>query len=664
MNHRLLALLAAGLSLLAPAFARAAEERPFVHPLFSDGVVLQRDVAVPVWGWAAPGEAVTVEFAGQKLAATAGADGKWMAKLAAMKASAEPRVLAVSGAAAGHKLRIANVVVGDVWLCSGQSNMEMGIGACNVPDEIAAADFPMIRLLTVQKKVAYEPVDLITGSWAPCSPETVAANGWGGFSAAGYFFGRELHRAQEIPIGLIHSSWGGTICEAWTSAEGLAPLADFNDRVASVQAVAEQNRKGPPGADAIEAWYAKNDPGTQAGFDKADADDASWKTMELPKSWEDAGLPNYDGLVWFRRTFDAPADWADKDLTLGLGPIDDIDTTYINGRKIGSKEIWNQERVYRIPRGVVKAGRNVIAIRVLDTAGAGGINGQPGQMRVGPAGDASSSVPLAGAWKYKDTAPMSKVAGSPAVTQNNNPNVCTVLYNGMIAPLLPFPIKGAIWYQGESNASRGYQYRSLLPAMIADWRARFGVGDFPFFIVSLANFMQQPGQPVDDDWAELREAQMLTARNGKNVGLAIAIDIGDAGDIHPKNKKEVGRRLALSAQALAYGRKIEFSGPWYQSMAVEGGKVRLAFDHAGSGLVAKGDKLTGFAIAGEDRKFVWADAAIDGATVVVSSPAVPKPVAVRYAWSANPVCNLYNGDGLPAVPFRTDDFPLRSVNNK
>lgn len=663
MMKRLFVLLVAGLWLVVPSFA--ADEHPFVHPLFSDGVVLQRDAKVPVWGWATPGETVTVEFAGQKESAKAGADGKWMVKLAAMKASAEPRAMAISASTSDHKVQIANVVVGDVWLCSGQSNMEMGIGACNVPDEIAAADFPMIRLLTVMKKVSYDPVDLFNGSWASCSPATVIANGWGGFSAAGYFFGRELHKALNIPIGLIHSSWGGTICEAWTSAEGLAPLDDFKDRVTQVKQIAADKRAGVKSEDENEAWYAKNDPGTAAGWAKPDADDASWKGADISKPWEQNGLENYDGIGWYRRAFDAPADWAGKDLTLSLGPIDDIDTTFFNGEKIGSKDVWNAERVYKVPGKLVKVGRNVIAIRVFDNQGGGGMYGNPANVHVAPADKSGAAIALGDGWKLKDSVAISKLNSRPAgATGDNNPNVSTVLFNGMIAPLLPFPIKGAIWYQGESNAGRGYQYRALLAAMIADWRAHFGVGDFPFYIVSLANFMGQPTQPSEDGWAELREAQMLNAKNGKNVGLAIAIDIGDAADIHPKNKKEVGHRLALAALAQAYGQKIEFSGPWYRDMKIEDGKIRLNFDHTGGTLVAKGDKLTGFAIAGEDRKFVWADAVIDGDTVVVSSPTIAKPVAVRYAWNANPVCNLYNLFGLPAVPFRTDDFPPISLNNK
>ena len=651
-------LIAAALALLAVQSLRAAEPRPFLHPLFSDGAVLQRGLPVPVWGWAGPGEKVTVEFAGQKASTIAGADGKWMARLPALEASDQPRVLRAAGITTAREVQ--NVVVGDVWVCSGQSNMEMGIGVCDVPAEIAAANHPMIRLLSVPRKVAYEPQELFAGSWAPCTPETVSAGGWGGFSAVGYFFGRELHRDLKVPIGLIHTSWGGTICEAWASAEGLAPLPDFTDAVAGVQATAQALRDGGGTPDTIEAWYRKNDPGTAAGWQAPEFDDTAWVSAPQPGLWEQSGLPGFDGIVWLRKSFDAPAAWEGRELTLSLGPVDDIDTTWINGVKVGSMEVWNQPRVYKIPAGMVKPGRNVIAVRVLDGASGGGICGQVAQMFIGPAGNEQGSLLLAGAWRRKDSTPMRSLNGMPGQASLNKPNVPTVLFNGMISPLLPYAIKGAIWYQGVSNAGRGYQYRSLLPAMITDWRAHFGVGDFPFYIVSLANFQQSSPQPSENDaWAELREAQAMTAKNLKNCGLAVAIDIGDAADIHPKNKLEVGRRLALAALARAYGRDIAYSGPWYKGLTIEEGKIRLTFEHA-KGLAAKDGKLTGFAIAGEDRKFVWADAVIDGETVVVSSPAVPKPAAVRYAWHVNPVCNLINAAGLPAVPFRTDDWPVSS----
>ncbi len=637
---------------------------PFVHPLFSDHAVLQRQVKVPVWGWTSPGTKVTVQFAGQTKTATAGPDGKWMVRLDSMPASTEHRTLVISAGPNDPSVTIQDVLVGDVWLCSGQSNMEMGIGVCNVTSDIAAANFPEIRLLTVPHLVATEPVKTLETHWSPCSPVTVMQGLWGGFSAAGYFFGRELYTQLKIPIGLIHSSWGGTIAEAWTSPEGLQPLGDFAGRIKEV-AAAKPGEKIDFAVE-YENWCQKNDPGTQHGWAKAECDTSSWKAANLPGPFEQAGLPDFDGIVWFRRTFEVPAAYSGRPLKLGLGPVDDIDTTWINGVKVGQMNRYDLNRVYRIPAEVLKPGANSIAVRVLDTGGAGGMVGKPEQMFIKP-DDASAGDPvtLAGAWQMRDSAALARLPAPPVFPDVNNPNVVTVLYNGMIAPLLPFAIKGAIWYQGESNAGRAEQYRRLLPAMIRDWRQRFGVGEFPFYVVQLAAFQPVHDQPRDNDWAELREAQALTAAEVPNCGLAVAIDIGEANDIHPKNKAEVGRRLALCALAKTYGKKLESSGPWYRGMKVRGNEIRLSFTHEGGGLAAKGGgELQGFAIAGEDHKFVWANARIEGRSVVVSSPSVPKPVAVRYGWDINPVCNLYNQSGLPAVPFRTDDWPMITRGKK
>ncbi len=624
--------------------------------------MLQRGVEVPVWGWTTPGEPVTVEFAGIVRQTRAGADGRWQVRMPVGPASAEPRVLRVEGPTLDQRVAVSNVVVGDVWICSGQSNMEMGIGACAMPEEVAAAQYPLIRLLTVPKAVRYERISSAAMSWQPCTPQTVAAGGWGGFSAAGYFFGRELHQKLGIPVGLIHSSWGGTICEAWASAEGLRPLADFRERLDFVGQVAEQLRTGATSDAARQAWFAQNDPGTAAGWAKPGLDEAGWTEIRLPTGGAD-NTPDFDGVLWVRTSFEAPAAWAGRDLMVELGPVDDADTTYVNGEAVGGVEGWMQPRSYRVRGRLVQAGRNTLAVRVLDTAGMGGLTGQPGLARVFPAGQPDQAVALAGAWRLKTSAPLASVQGRPPGSDVNNPNVSTVLFNGMIAPLLPYAIKGAIWYQGESNAGRGRQYRDLLPAMIADWRHQFGVGDFPFYIVSLAAFSPPTAAPVESDWAELRESQAWTARNVKNCGLAVTIDIGDAADIHPKNKRDVGRRLAWAALAQTYGLPIPYSGPWYREMAVEEGRLRLRFDHA-AGLTARGGALTGFAVAGEDRRFVSAEAVIEGDSVVVSSPAVAKPVAARYAWHAHPVCNLFNGAGLPAVPFRTDTWPGITDANK
>ena len=641
--------------LLSLSAASAAEQHPFLHPLFCDHAVLQRDASVPVWGWSEPGAKISVSFAGQTRTTVADKNGKWLLKLKSMRASTEPRTLSVTNFTTHESAAANDVLVGDVWLCSGQSNMEMGVGACNATNDIATANFPLIRLLTVPRRIATEPVDTLACQWLPCSPDTIKQGAWAGFSATGFFFGRELHRELNIPIGLIHSSWGGTVAEAWTSAEGLAPLADFN---AAVQNVREQaaGKKQIDYSEIFEKWCQQKDAGSQQGWASATTFDGSWKSVVMPQYFEQTGLPDYDGTVWFTREFELPTEWAGKDVKLELGQIDDIDTTWINGAKVGQMNRYDLFRNYTIPASVLKSGKNRITIRVLDTGGNGGFTGPAERLKLSLAGDNSAApVSLAGNWLMHDSTPLAQLGAPPQIPDAGNPNVTTVLYNGMIAPLLPFAIKGAIWYQGEANADRAKQYQRLLPAMIGDWRQRFGVGQFPFYIVQLAAFQATNAAPRENNWAELREAQALTAKNFPNCGLALAIDIGDAADIHPKNKQEVGRRLALAALAQTYGKKNEFSGPWYRAMKMDGRKIRLKFDHADGGLFAKGGKLTGFAIAGADKKFVWADAVIDGKAVVVSSPEVAQPVAVRYAWDINPVCNLYNQAGLPAVPFRTDE---------
>jgi sialate O-acetylesterase len=342
--------------------------------------------------------------------------------------------------------------------------------------------------------------------------------------------------------------------------------------------------------------------------------------------------------------------------SLHLGPIDDRDTTFFNGVKVGGLDLYNLPRNYPIPSKLVHAGKNTIAVRVLDTGGAGGIWGQPDDMKIEPAGQNNGSVSLAGDWRYRDSLPLAKAATPPPSppAAGANPNVPTVLYNAMIAPLAPFAIKGAIWYQGESNAGRAVQYRTLLPTMIRDWRNRFEVGEFPFLIVQLASFQDTKPEPAESNWAELREAQSLAAKTAGHSATASAIDIGEAKDIHPKNKQEVGRRLALAARAIAYGEDVEFEGPTFKSMEIQGSRAILHFDHVGGGLEANDGPLKGFAIAGPDGKFVWGEATIDGDKVIVSSPKIDHPAAVRYAWADNPAANLNNKAGLPANPFRTD----------
>lgn len=650
--------------LLAPVWtvsarADAAPALPFLHPLFANDMVLQRDLPDPIWGWTDPGTKVTVSMNGKTADATAGPDGKWMAKLGPFSAGG-PYELTVSGP---KEVKLTNVLVGDVWICSGQSNMEMGIGnGKDAQQEIAAADHPLIRLFTVAKHVATEPQKLFVekgdeNKWLVCSPQNIMVGDWAGFSAAGYFFGRDLQEKLKIPIGLIHTSWGGTVAEAWTSGEALDAMPDFADALRAVRSVVPANTSEPL-EQQIAKWYARVDPGTGAGgadWAATALPDQDWKTIKLSSTWENAEgeLQKLAGVVWFRKTLEIPAEWIGEPLKLHLGHFADRETTWVNGTLIGGHNAANDQRDYLIPAELTKDGKITIAIRVLSLGGHGPIGDPPQQLKLDHGSDAPT--PLTGDWKYKVGATLAK-SGGPPQPPSNNPNQTTVLYNGMIAPLIPFAIKGAVWYQGESNADRWMQYRTLLPTMIKDWRSRFGVGEFPFFIVQIAAFMAESDQPQEAPWPGLREAQALTAQNVGHSGIAIATDIGDAKDIHPKNKQEVGRRLALDAEAIAYGQDVEYAGPTFKEIETKDGQVVLHFTHLGGGLDIKGGgPLKGFAIAGEDKKFVWADAKVDGDTVVVSSPMVPHPVAVRYAWENNPAkANLFNKAGLPAPPFRTD----------
>jgi sialate O-acetylesterase len=651
-----LGLLSAAFAALTMASAPADEAKPFLHPLFTDNMVLQRGVADSVWGWTTPGQTVTVSLDGKTAQGVAGTDGKWTAKIGPFKEGG-PYTLTVKGT---QTVTRQNVLIGDVWLCSGQSNMQFGIGnTLHAEDEIAAANYPNIRLFMVGNQIATVPNPTpSSGTWDVCTPQTVKQGGWNGFSAVGYFFGRGLSQDLHVPIGLIESNWGGTPAEAWTSTEALSTMADFRPTLAAMKQI--QANGGD--IDALMApWYARHDPGSAGKtWANTDLNTADWKPIALPVLFQEAGIPELsstNGVVWFRREFDLPAAWAGKDLTLHLGPIDDRDTTYVNSVKVGGLNAYDAPRDYTVPATVLKPGRNVIAVRVLDTGGKGGIYGKPEQMKLEAAGAPAPPVSLAGLWLCR--------LGTPLITDDpvpqlpgNGPNEPTVLYNGMIAPLVPFGLKGAIWYQGEANAGNGKQYQTLLPTMIGDWRSRFGT-ELPFYIVQLANFdpSYKPGAlapPAKSSWAELREAQLLTSQHLPKTGLAVTVDVGDAGDIHPKDKQDVGHRLVLAAEALTYGKKLEYSGPQYQSMTVEGNMVRLKFTHLGGGLVAKGgDKLLGFEVAGSDGQFVWADAKIDGDTVVVSAASVPNPTDVRYAWADNPICNLTNKADLPASPFRT-----------
>ena len=637
-----------------------------VPSFFSDNMVLQRDMPVPIWGWADAGGRVEVSMAGQHASAVACCKGRWMVKLQPMKAGG-PFELTVSGQ---NTLSFKNVMVGEVWIASGQSNMQMPVkvgdyGVINSEQEVKEANYPNIRLLTVPDTTSATPEnDVTTAGWKLCSPETVPE-----FSAAAYFFGRDLYKNLNVPIGLIHTSWGGTPAESWTSREALMTMPYFKKVIEEMDAAAGKSAELKKQYNAQNAEWEKSIDAKDAGLSAGTAIWAGlgvktkdWGTMILPTFWENAGLPWFDGVVWFRKEFDLPPACAGKDAVLHLGSINDSERVWFNGEEIrlpAPPKVWTEHRAYPVPGRLVRGGKNVALVRVYDMGNMGGITGEKGDLRFEVPG--MEPLPLAGEWKYKIGINLKDLGPRPELPMNllAPQNAPAYLYNAMINPLIPYAMRGVIWYQGESNAGRAYQYRTLFPLMIRDWRQRWHEGDFPFLFVQLANFDADggtPTEPADDAWAELREAQLMTL-SLPNAGMASTIDIGLSHNIHPTNKQEVGRRLALAAEHIAYGEDIVYSGPENSSMKVEGNTIRLWFIHKGSGLVAKDSVLKGFAIAGEDKKFVWADAKIDGDTVVVSSPKVGKPVAVRYGWSDDPVISLYNKEGLPATPFRTDNWP-------
>ena len=520
----------------------------------------------------------------------------------------------------------------------------------NYQKEVSAADYPNIRLLHVEHVTSTQPesdIKVRDNGWQVCSPQTIP-----NFSATAYFFGREISEKQNVPVGLIHTSWGGTNVESWISGKVLQEMPDFSNVVEEVCAMPDKTTMKAEYLKTLEAWNNRVDEGFSAGKPvraEASLDDSNWAKMKFPGMVEEQGLNGFDGLIWLRRTVDIPASWAGKKVQLILGTIDDNDITYWNGREVGRTTGYSIQRNYTVPGKLVKAGQLSLAIRIVDT---GGGCGMPNDLYLRSAN--GEQISLAGEWKYQVAADARK-DGMPPKDMSENPNLPTSLYNAMIHPLVPYGIRGAIWYQGENNASRAYQYRELFPLVIENWRKDWGK-DFPFYFVQLANFKPVSQKPVDSDWAELREAQTRTL-SVANTGMAVIIDKGEANDIHPKDKQAVGHRLALIARAKTYGEQMPYSGPMYHSYEVDGDKIILSFDHTEGGLKSgDGKALQGFSIAGRDHKFHWAKAEIQGDKIVVSSPEVLYPVAVRYGWADNPVCNLYNGAGLPASPFRTDDW--------
>ena len=616
--------------------------------IFGDNMVLQRNKPIPVWGWADANEKITVRFDHQTKSVEADKNGNWKINLDKESAGG-PFQLVVKGK---NTITFNNVLVGEVWICSGQSNMEMPVEGWgkvnNYQQEIAAANYPKIRHIKIPNTINTKPQkDISQSEWKICSPETV-----GDFTAAGYFFARELYNQLKVPIGLINTSWGGTHVETWTSGEAFENSNEFKSMIAQMPSLNLDSLAKVR----IEASMKKIEmlqgtlpaAGETASWEMTDFDDSKWPQMQLPSLWEQKQLGDLDGVVWFRKTVDVSENDAGKEAILELAMIDDNDVTYVNGVKVGGINSYNQHRKYTIPTGVLKAGKNIIAVRVEDTGGGGGIYGDSTDMKLTID---KNIISLAGNWTFK----VEQIYGNAnSVGPNSYP---TLLFNAMVHPLIPFAFEGVIWYQGETNADRAYQYRKAFPLMIADWRKHWGAGDFPFYFVQLASFNAANGNSKKGStWAELREAQTMTL-SLPNTGMAVTTDIGNSTDIHPKDKQDVGKRLAAIALHHVYKKDIVYSGPVYQSMKVDGNKIIINFTNIGSGLMAKYGVLKGFEIAGFGQQFYPATAIIEGDHVVVHSDEISYPVAVRFGWMDDAgEDNLFNKEGFPASPFRTDHW--------
>lgn len=661
--------------------------------ILSDHMILQRSPGTRIWGTAGPGEEITVILGTLMETARAGEDGKWLVLLNLEDAAPGPFEMIVEGK--GDKLIVSDVLVGEVWLASGQSNMEMVLQGTKEADaEIACSSNPQIRQFLVAKNASETPTEDCEGQWVLAGPETSGA-----FSAAGYYFIRRLNHELHTPIGLVHSSWGGVQVEAWTSPQAMdsnPELAEGQDRafqeIRDFPVLLAEYRKAYPKW--LKCTSRDDHPADPAAFASENVDLTDWQPLKLPGDIVCNASPTC-GAFWIRKEVLLPAECEGKPIAVGLEVIQGFETVYWNGHKIGEMTSQNmpgegcrryEEFGYSVPANLVKSGSNTLAVRIFSPERVPSLTGYAPCIQAGP-------VLLEGQWFAKEeytlpicdvNCPLPVPKAPPAARPKHY--MPGYLFNGMILPILPYTIRGAIWYQGEGNGTRAWQYRTSLPLMIADWRARWQQGDFPFYLCQLANFQPKNSTPTESDWAELRESQS-NVLDLPNTGMAVLIDLGEADDVHPRNKRDVGERLAKIALAKDYGKDIAFSGPVYQEMRIEAGKIHLKFGHTEGGLIAsalpatyeicsaKGQtaplirnspqsELEGFTVCGEDRKWVWANAKVNENTVIVWSDQVTNPIAVRYAWAANPTCNLYNGAGLPATPFRTDDFPAITRNVK
>jgi len=629
-------------------FQQVCRAQVYLPKVFGDNMVLQRELKIPVWGNSTPGATIIAELGNTKSTTKADQEGKWMVHLPKFKAGGPYTLKIYEEGKPGEGVVLSGILVGDVWLASGQSNMEWQVQqAKDASVEIANANFPQLRFLMVEHSNEVKPqTDISTSGWKVCDSNTVKE-----LSAVAYFFARKIHVDQNVPIGIVQSTWGGTRIEPWTSREMLLTSPITRECTLSADTL-HYNREDiiRDSLKQVRFWDIVYNPQNNAEkiFPAPDYDDSDWTEIAMPNVLKDFGIGYYEGMVWMRKKISLPESYSGKDLTINLGHPEMTYSLYFNGSEI-CKNKWysNATHSYTIPAALVQPGENTITVRIAMLWGGGGLN---------PANDiyitdGSTEITLAGNWLYKKDL-------EPAIPKmSNNQGYPTVLFNSMINPLVPYGIKGFLWYQGESNAEEAYNYRKLFPMLIADWRQHWQQGNLPFLFVQLANYMERKPLPSESEWAELREVQTLTLSQ-LNTGMACTIDIGDAGSVHPLNKQEVGRRLALIANKTVYKQDgIIISGPMFRSYKKEGNRIRISFSSIGSGLsTSNGKEVKGFAIAGDDKQFHWAKAVIEGNEVVVYCDEVENPEAVRYAWADNPDCNLINSEGLPAVPFRTDDW--------
>jgi sialate O-acetylesterase len=626
---------------------KSATAQIVMPKVFSSHMVLQREVFIPVWGNAKAGTTVIVELGNVKSSGKADEKGKWDVRLPKFSAGGPYTLKIYEASSSASAIEFSDVLIGDVWLASGQSNMEWAVQASkDAKQEISKANYPNIRFFFVEHEKAILPqADIKSGSWKVCDTNNVKTA-----SAVAYFFARKINKDINIPIGILQSTWGGTPVEAWTSREMLLSSPITKDKVLANDSVTVKHFI-KDSLDLIKFWDIVYNP--QNDMDKIipqnNFDDWQWTELTFPSTLKDWGISPYEGMIWFRKTIALPEKFSGKDLTINLGHPELNYSLYFNGEPL-CKTIWNANltHTYTIPKKLVKKGNNTIVVRIAALWGGGGINPPAEDLYLT---DGKNKISLAGSWKYKKDM-------EPAIPKINNYHYYPdYVYNAMIVPIVPYGIKGFLWYQGEANTAEADYYRTLFPMLITDWRIRWQQDYLPFLYVQLANYMKMQPEPSESEWAELREAQTFTLSQ-PNTGMACTIDIGDGNNIHPINKQEVGRRLALIAEKMVYDKPKEVaSGPMYQSFRIEGKSIRIRFKETGSGMTTRNNELLkGFAIAGNDQKFYWASAKIEGNEIIVTSDKVDSPVAVRYAWADNPDCNLMNKEGLPAIPFRTDTW--------